>query len=308
MYELKSPLSVGFQITGKCNLKCAYCYAHKSNPIDMTLVNALRLSDELISLGTMSISIEGGEPLLHPNFEEITMRFLSAGLDVALLSNGTICNDRVIKSIINLSEKSEYFTFQVSLDSVNNKVNDITRGMGKLVLENLKKFSDFGIDTTIATVVHTYNLPYIFEMIERLKSYIHNFHFMHLMPISGHKYRIKGLEPDQNKLKNFWNRMLEYQSENTDLFISTPYNATNSEFGVGILKCNGCTGGITRATITPDLLFIPCGICPDIILGDLKHHSIEELWNGNKVKNVRKVNFPLCQLNNTELYHFTDYV
>lgn len=300
MYKLKSPLSVGFQIIGSCNLKCAYCYAHKAAPIIMQTRDALKIVDDLIELEIVSVSIEGGEPLLHPDFEKITLKFLDAGIDVALLTNGTIKNKNVTRSIKALSDKYDFFTFQISLDSYNVEVNEITRGRSEAVLKNILEFSKDGIEITIATVVHAFNINHIFEMMDKLRTYVKNFHFMNLMPISGGQYKINGLIPKPKLLKEFWLKLLEYRHNNPELFISTPFNDFNENFGIGVLNCNGCTAAVTRATITPDMLLIPCGICSDLVLGDLKKQKIENFWNSEKVNLLRNIKYPLCKLSETK--------
>src|SRR5262250_853856 len=55
----------------RCNLACAYCneYDDVSKPVPLEVMKA-RL-DRLASLGTTVVSISGGEPLMHPELDEI---------------------------------------------------------------------------------------------------------------------------------------------------------------------------------------------------------------------------------------------
>src|SRR5215213_5446878 len=55
----------------RCNLACGYCneYDHTSKPIDLEIVNS-RL-DKLASLGTSIVTISGGEPMMHPELDQI---------------------------------------------------------------------------------------------------------------------------------------------------------------------------------------------------------------------------------------------
>src|SRR3954467_10736832 len=58
----------------RCNLSCAYCneYDDVSKPIP--LATMMRRVDLLADLGTTIITMSGGEPLLHPELDEIIAR------------------------------------------------------------------------------------------------------------------------------------------------------------------------------------------------------------------------------------------
>ena len=58
----------------RCNLSCTYCneYDDFSKPVDIKLV--LERIDHLHRLGTTLIMISGGEPLLHPELDQIIAR------------------------------------------------------------------------------------------------------------------------------------------------------------------------------------------------------------------------------------------
>src|SRR5690349_12073330 len=58
----------------RCNLSCAYCneYDDYSKPIPLDTM--LRRVDLLADLGTTIITMSGGEPLLHPDLDEIIAR------------------------------------------------------------------------------------------------------------------------------------------------------------------------------------------------------------------------------------------
>lgn len=296
MHELKAPLVIGFQITGMCTLKCAYCYAHKALKVFVPLVDVRRIADELIFLGLFSISIEGGEPLLHPRWFDIAEIFVSSEIEVAMLTNGTICDDDTIESLLELSKRPGSFSVQVSLDSVRPEVNNLTRGKSSEVYENIHRMVDAGLDLAIATVVHSVNMPFVFEIIEKLSPRIRKFHFMNLMPTPSGHAQLAELVPDQNELADFWKRLLQFRKRNPNLYISTPFNDLNLTLGPGTLRCKGCTAGTTRAAISPDLLLLPCGLCPDMVIGDLKCQSLEDVWNSENARRIRQLEIPPCRI------------
>lgn len=296
MRELKAPLDVGFEITGRCSLRCRYCYAHRAARAFVPLAEASRVADELASLGVFSLSIEGGEPLLHPHWAEIAGLFIDAGMDVAVLTNGTVCDGKVVTSLKSLSSKSRFFCVQVSLDSIDPIVNNMTRGMGDLVVGNIHRLAESGLEVAVGTVVTTCNIDHVIDTITALRASVHRFHLMNLMPIPQAREDYSRLLPTEMDLAQFWSQIKIFADANPDLYISTPGTVPNLHFKPGSFQCQGCVAGTTRATITPDLLLIPCGLCPDWVMGDLRTQTFSEAWESHMSKIVRALQEPPCGL------------
>src|SRR3954452_14939891 len=82
------PVQVHIIPMRRCNLSCAYCneYDDFSNPVPLaTMFDRI---DKLGSLGTSIITISGGEPLLHPELDEIIRRIRSNGAIAGMITNG----------------------------------------------------------------------------------------------------------------------------------------------------------------------------------------------------------------------------
>ena len=63
----------------RCNLSCAYCNEFDSFSKPVPTAEMLRRIDRLAALGTTIITISGGEPLLHPELDEIIRRIRRRG-------------------------------------------------------------------------------------------------------------------------------------------------------------------------------------------------------------------------------------
>ena len=72
----------------RCNLACAYCneYDTVSSPVPLPLMRG-RIG-HLARLGTALVTISGGEPLMHPELDEIIAAIRGAGMAATLISNG----------------------------------------------------------------------------------------------------------------------------------------------------------------------------------------------------------------------------
>src|SRR5215472_9681642 len=72
----------------RCNLACTYCNEFDAVSTPVPLAAMLRRIDLLADLGTTIITISGGEPMLHPDLEEIIARIRRRGAIATLITNG----------------------------------------------------------------------------------------------------------------------------------------------------------------------------------------------------------------------------
>jgi len=98
----------------RCNLSCAYCNEYddvsKPVPTDVMIKRINRLAD----LGTGVITLSGGEPLLHPELDEIIAAMRRRGVLAGMITNGYLLTpDRVRK--LNDAGLDE---LQISIDNV----------------------------------------------------------------------------------------------------------------------------------------------------------------------------------------------
>jgi MoaA/NifB/PqqE/SkfB family radical SAM enzyme len=98
----------------RCNLACAYCneYDKVSNPVPLEEMN--RRLDKLAELGTAIVTISGGEPLMHPELDDIIRRIRSHKMIAGLISNGYYFTPERIKCLNDAGLDS----LQISIDNV----------------------------------------------------------------------------------------------------------------------------------------------------------------------------------------------
>lgn len=85
--------------TRRCNLACGYCneYDDHSAPVPTRVL--LRRIDRLADLGTSIVTISGGEPLLHPELEEVIARIRRRGMIAGMITNGYLLSRQRIRSL-----------------------------------------------------------------------------------------------------------------------------------------------------------------------------------------------------------------
>ncbi|UCC20826.1 MAG: radical SAM protein [Promethearchaeota archaeon] len=91
-YPPRYPKSVHLYITNECNLDCEKCYYRKSSDPkkELSLEQIRMLLEEWKRYKLTSIAIGGGEPLLHPDINEIIQLAKDMGFFIAVTTNGTV--------------------------------------------------------------------------------------------------------------------------------------------------------------------------------------------------------------------------
>ena len=80
----------------RCNLSCAYCneYDDYSKPVPIETMK--QRVDDLHRLGTTIVTISGGEPILHPDLDELISYMRSKGIITGMITNGYLLTaDRI---------------------------------------------------------------------------------------------------------------------------------------------------------------------------------------------------------------------
>jgi len=127
----------------RCNLSCAYCneYDDHSKPVALEEMN--RRIDCLASFGTSIITISGGEPLLHPELDEVIRRIRRRGIIAGLITNGYLLTRERIERL----NRAGLEYLQISIDNV--LPDEVSKKSLKVLdkkLELLAEHADFHVN------------------------------------------------------------------------------------------------------------------------------------------------------------------
>jgi MoaA/NifB/PqqE/SkfB family radical SAM enzyme len=98
----------------RCNLSCAYCNEYDDHSPPVPTQQVFRRIDWLASLGTTIICVSGGEPLLHPDLDDIIRHIRKRGAIAGLITNGYLLTPERIERL-NLAGLEH---LQISIDNV----------------------------------------------------------------------------------------------------------------------------------------------------------------------------------------------
>ena len=95
----KHPVLVHIIPMRKCNLDCTYCNEFDDVSAPVPLEEMKKRLDTLTGMGTSIITISGGEPLLHPELDDIIRHIRKNGMIAGLITNGFFLNKERIERL-----------------------------------------------------------------------------------------------------------------------------------------------------------------------------------------------------------------
>jgi MoaA/NifB/PqqE/SkfB family radical SAM enzyme len=141
-----APLDAQLIVTRRCNLSCGYCseYDNVSEPVPLgTLKERI---DALHRLGSINITLLGGEPLIHPDIADI-VRHAARKSNVSIVTNGFLLRNGVIEAL----NEAGLNNLTVSIDTLqadpNRYIQKSFRSL-KTRLERLRNLAKFDVHVT----------------------------------------------------------------------------------------------------------------------------------------------------------------
>jgi len=137
----------------RCNLACEYCneYDDFSKPVPTEVM--FQRVDKLGALGTSVVTISGGEPLLHPELDQIIGRIRRHGIVAGMITNGYLLMPDRIQKLNDVGLE----WLQISIDNVS--PDEVSKKSLKVLdkkLQMLAEHADFhvNINSVVGGGVH----------------------------------------------------------------------------------------------------------------------------------------------------------
>src|SRR5262245_50822346 len=137
------PLLVQIIPIRRCNIDCGYCneYDKVSPPVATHIMR--RRIDKLAELDTSVVAFSGGEPMLHPDLDDLIRHIRSRGMMAGLITNGYFL---VPKRIEELNRAGLDF-LQISID--NREPDDVSKNSPRVLdkkLQYLNAYAAFDVN------------------------------------------------------------------------------------------------------------------------------------------------------------------
>lgn len=127
----------------RCNLACTYCNEFDDFSKPVPVDDMYRRVDKLGALGTSVVTISGGEPLLHPELDDIIRRIRANDMVAGLITNGYL----LVTERIERLNRAGLEWLQISIDNVN--PDEVSKKSLKVLdkkLQLLAEHADFHVN------------------------------------------------------------------------------------------------------------------------------------------------------------------
>ncbi|MCI9058225.1 MAG: radical SAM protein [Lachnospiraceae bacterium] len=165
--EIFLPKSIAFEITNRCNLKCAHCCFRAGNERkDFSTQKIVEIMQKIIQWHPDKITITGGEPLYRNDIFEL-LNFLRDSYTgkIILASNGVLINSNNVDKIIRCVD-----CIDISIDGVDESSCARIRGEGvfKKVINSVQLLKKKGFHAISLSMVLTKENELLEEQFIRL--------------------------------------------------------------------------------------------------------------------------------------------
>ncbi len=292
----KLPVLSELAVTGKCNLRCSFCYAGINNGCsthtqDLSTKD-LKLIIKKIRLQAKvpSISFTGGEPTLRYDLPELIEYAKSLDMRVNLISNGFLID----KSLANDFKKAGLSSAQISLEGstkiTHEKITGIP-GSFENALNAVKILNACNIRTHTNTTLSKQNMHEAASLPQFLKEQLNAERFsmnliiptgsalaneIHLLQYSEAGETIKKINEAAllNEIEFMW-------------YSPTPLCIFNTiTEGLGNKGCAACDGLLS---VDPEGNILPCSSWNEP-LGNLINNDFDSIWFSARATEIRNKN------------------
>jgi len=258
------------EITQACNLKCLHCYAgetHRQQDNSLLTEDWINIINQLFDSGCRRIQFIGGEPFVYNNLISLLDYAGIKGFEsITVFTNLTIITDELINCLIK-NDVNIRFSIYGHTAQIHDAVTQISGSFEKTIM-NVKRLLELKINVSPAVVVMRENQYYT----EEIKAFIESL---------GLKYK------NYDVIRNIFGGKQTNHTPTNEIVInnskrSKPEFYINEEMFNNAYLTNTCWYG--KFAITETGVVIPCVFERNIILGDLKKQSIQEILESEILK------------------------
>ena len=281
------PRVISWNITSKCNLKCAHCYMDsnlKRTLGELNTSDGKALIDQIVEVSLPMLILSGGEPLLRADVFDISKYATDKGLRVVMGTNGTLITDRVAKKLSSSGIKA----VAISIDSKSPEQHDKFRGIDnawELAINGIKACIRNNVEVQINTTVTKQNydeIDGIMKLGEKLGA--SHFHLFFLVS-TGRGIKVKDISPIkyEKKIREVLEKS-QYYKLNVRPTCAPQFMRIAKQMGYEKKNrwSRGCMAGLNYCRIFPTGEVTPCPYLP-IRLGNIKERNFRDIWFNSKI-------------------------
>jgi len=299
--------SIGIELTDRCNLICKHCSTEatpfKSTFLDLNTIK--RILHTAKEFNAEYLSLSGGEPLLHPQIEEILITANELQYETCIYSSGVMNNKQPldndqIKMIKEYADKIIFSLFSDSAD-IHDRITDVN-GSFNITLQSIKSALSFNLETEVHTVPMSINYKRIPAMLKLLEGMgINEISLLRLVPHGRYSDNdgLRMTRQQEIKMKESIKKV-EKTSGINRIRKGAPYKC------LFLNEASSCSAGENKILISPNGDVHPCeAFKSDPNVSNIKEQTLYHIWWNDKQLNALR-DLDLKQINNCNNCHKLD--
>jgi MoaA/NifB/PqqE/SkfB family radical SAM enzyme len=264
------PLSALVELTYACNWRCVFCYNPRHH--DRERMGAAEWSsvlDDLRSLGTLSVTVTGGEPLAHPEALEIMAAIRSRAMVFRLFTNGALVTAAVAGRLAALHPVAVELSLHGARAETHERTT-ATPGSWKTMWAGIRCLRDAGLTVVLKTPLTRLNETELLDMVA-------------LTEREGLPYTV---DPTLTHRDDGDPGPLGFSVSAEGLDRLYGLLATRGRLPASYRVAGGVNCGLGRTTLAvdPEGNVYPCPQWRATSLGNVRERSLRELWHGSSVR------------------------
>jgi MoaA/NifB/PqqE/SkfB family radical SAM enzyme len=297
----KKPIQVQIEITNNCNLRCNMCPVDDFKlPRENMKYEVFKKIVEAIPYVKFVIPNGWGEPFIHPDFQKIVDLLKNNEHKIKLTTNGLLLDNQ---NAIETAMKIDYLAF--SVDEIYKNVSNIghcwnDQTIANRIREIIKIRNQKGVKKpyiSIQQVIYSGNKDTVnvIQFASELKADRVNI----IRPFTKFNPSLASSWEERSAIYKTAEKLGKKLNIRIDMFeyaFFDGYKRFLWKYFKWLFGFNKwCPRLYDFVYITIDEKVTPCCELPRYIVGDLKTQSLEEIWNGNAMKNYRKNHKEICK-------------
>ncbi|MFQ6098951.1 MAG: radical SAM/SPASM domain-containing protein [Armatimonadota bacterium] len=257
------PLTVVWEVTNACNLRCVHCYQDTGDTRDeLTHDEGIALLDELADAGVLYLVLTGGEPLLRRDFMTLAREARRREFALRIFTNGTLIGHEEAGQIAELLPLSVDISIYGARPETHESVTGVP-GSHQKAVRAVSLLKAAGVRTTVKMVVMKGNVREFDDVRAWAEDAADRFVYdVQVIPAKDGGRRPIRQRLDEDELAAFFAGKVGTESETLcDL----------PEDGVP------CGAGRTGAAVGADGTVFPCVAFP-LQAGNVRQRSFGDIW------------------------------
>lgn len=164
-----APLDVFFELTHRCNNKCIHCGVVTDSE-ELPTGKILTILDEAAGLGSLFLTLTGGEPMLRPDFFDIAAHAVKRNFALRIFTNGTLIDRAAADRLADLHPMEIDISLHGACAETHDKITAVAGSFDR-VCESVRFLKERELQVSVKCVLMRNNYEYyndIFALAESL--------------------------------------------------------------------------------------------------------------------------------------------